>query len=1156
MYKPKENDLQYARLALIERLASPAQVQKAMGLLRKITEAGGTAPPIGEVLMGQNTISAVQHEGLMRRLSEVEGAIADAKGGLHEVPRRLGAYEIIERIGRGGMGAVYKARQLHMDRIVALKILAAHLTRDRKYIRQFIREARAAGQISHPNLVAVHEVGQAGPHFFICMEYVEGRPLSRELLAKSRLAPDEVLRIAAQVASALAAAEKRGIVHRDIKPDNLLLTPRGDVKVADLGLAKRLSDVTSASQSGWGCGTPYYMAPEQARNSSAVDIRADIYALGATLYHLVTGRLAFDAASSVEVLMRAASERLIPPSVVRPDVPAGLSDLIERMMSKAPEGRPQNTAQLLAQIEAVRRNPGRPAECSSSVRRTVRARGAAPGRPAWVIPALQVGAWLLAAAAAALAVYLMAAERKPAFRAAPSLPPGYGAAHLGDADATVRLPDVPAVDTAGEAAAREAIAAAHRFAAVDDQGEMARTLLLCNERMAGAGRLTEALTGARGRLEARLELLAGHDIERRRWLAEQNLRRGRLAEAAAALDGFETAWPGTAAAEALDGERAKLDARIVAAAGEIRTRFAELVEAGRFERAGELLDRASGDGLASWQAWRVSAGELLSTARARAARLSQELRDDSGRVAGLLREADERMLRWDFRGAARSIEEGAAGLSGSTRAAERAALALGRARALLAFVDDLVVRIKAVQPPIEDTAFRDRPEGLVVRGAYPGGLLLGLRDGTGNDSILTWAVLSADERMRLARQVGDRRASGEHHLGMGLLCLTSGQTIEAERYLRSAAQDEAVRERAVRHLRELELLATADEEAAAERLEATVRELLEGAESRRAVGGIGTLLSRFGRTARVGTRRAAVEALLREATRECVTTGPLAGHVSELLPGFLRVEYDFGRAGAADDWAPPPDMQWLRDAAPGDLLVELQLQGEIGGLVLVLEPRVAAGRRAPQPLRLAAAGPAVGEEILPALPGADRDDADEAAGDNDNDAAGAPGRMELSVRGDRLVWVTPVSSGRAPLPREILDGLTRREIEGWRLHVMLPPDGPRLTAAAVECGFSENARRSMSGARREAGRAALARAMALPEPWLQARDLDRVSEAFRDVPEVAAQAELARCRALYEERKGSEVRTAVGRLLALYGEIPEVAAAARGILEGMGSGQK
>jgi serine/threonine protein kinase len=171
-------------MALLERLATPAQVQRALGLLRRITEAGGTAPHIGEILVGQGNISEKQHEKLLGRISEVEGAITDAQSGLHEVPRRLGQYEVLERIGRGGMGAVYKARQLNMDRVVALKILAAHLTRDRKYIKQFIREARAAGQINHPNIVAVHEVGQADGHFFICMEYVQGRPLSRELLAR------------------------------------------------------------------------------------------------------------------------------------------------------------------------------------------------------------------------------------------------------------------------------------------------------------------------------------------------------------------------------------------------------------------------------------------------------------------------------------------------------------------------------------------------------------------------------------------------------------------------------------------------------------------------------------------------------------------------------------------------------------------------------------------------------------------------------------------------------------------------------------------------------------------------------------------------------------------------------------------------------------
>ena len=355
MYKHREPDLLFARMALLERLATPAQIQKAMGMLRRIAQAGGTPPSIGEVLIGEKIITEEQSRGLSARLEEANRAITDAQAGLHEVPRRVGRYELLERIGRGGMGAVYRARQLNMDRVVALKVLAPHLTRDSKYIKQFIREARAAGQINHANIVSVHEVGEADGHFFICMEFVEGRTLSRELLARRRIPALEALDQAAQVAEALAAAEKAGIVHRDIKPDNLIRTPKGRIMVTDLGLAKRLADVTSAGQTGWACGTPYYMAPEQARDSRRVDTRSDIYSLGATLYHLTTGKLPFEGDSSVEVLMRAATDRLVPPAILCPEVPQPLSDLIERMMAREPEGRPQTAVALIGEIAGCRR---------------------------------------------------------------------------------------------------------------------------------------------------------------------------------------------------------------------------------------------------------------------------------------------------------------------------------------------------------------------------------------------------------------------------------------------------------------------------------------------------------------------------------------------------------------------------------------------------------------------------------------------------------------------------------------------------------------------------------------------------------------------------------------------------------------------------------
>lgn len=212
---------------------------------------------------------------------------------LAEVAALFPQLEIISLLGAGGMGAVYKARQPGLDRFVALKILPATNTSGVNFAERFNREARALARLSHPNIVAVHEFGQAGALHYFIMEFVDGANL-RQLEHASRLSPREALQIIPQICDALQYAHDEGVVHRDIKPENVLIDRRGRVKIADFGLAKILGRdgaSTRLTLEGQVMGTPHYMAPEQVERPLSVDHRADIYSLGVVFYEMLTGDL-------------------------------------------------------------------------------------------------------------------------------------------------------------------------------------------------------------------------------------------------------------------------------------------------------------------------------------------------------------------------------------------------------------------------------------------------------------------------------------------------------------------------------------------------------------------------------------------------------------------------------------------------------------------------------------------------------------------------------------------------------------------------------------------------------------------------------------------------------------------------------------------------
>lgn len=277
---------------------------------------------------------------------------APAQAAAPKKTKRLGDYELVGKLGQGAMGSVYLAKQLSQDRMVALKLLPQDLARDEEFLERFRREARAAMRLSHPNIVAAYDVGVADSYHYIAMEYVDGPNMEIVLGKKGRLTEDHLLKVAYDMSLALEEAESHKVVHRDIKPANILFSnSTGAAKLTDLGLASASQGDRRVTMAGFCVGTPFYISPEQARGDRDVDGRADIYSLGATLYHLATGRYPFDGSNPVVVMTKHLNEHPPLPHVREPAVSAYVSALIQKMMAKDPRQRPQNARELRTDIE-------------------------------------------------------------------------------------------------------------------------------------------------------------------------------------------------------------------------------------------------------------------------------------------------------------------------------------------------------------------------------------------------------------------------------------------------------------------------------------------------------------------------------------------------------------------------------------------------------------------------------------------------------------------------------------------------------------------------------------------------------------------------------------------------------------------------------------
>lgn len=267
----------------------------------------------------------------------------------------IGDYRVIRRLGRGGMAEVYLAEQISLKRNVALKVLHADLARDQSYIERFRREAQSAAALVQANIVQIYEVGEVDGHHFIAQEYVAGRNLRQYLGRYGAVEPVMAVNVIRQVAMALQKAGEMNVIHRDIKPENIMLSTKGEVKVADFGLARINDEPTKQglTQVGITMGTPLYMSPEQVEGKR-VDPRSDIYSLGVTAYHMLSGEPPFDGSNALAIALQHIKNHAQPLQDVRPDIPEELVDVVNQMMAKDPDARPSSGNALLKELRKIK----------------------------------------------------------------------------------------------------------------------------------------------------------------------------------------------------------------------------------------------------------------------------------------------------------------------------------------------------------------------------------------------------------------------------------------------------------------------------------------------------------------------------------------------------------------------------------------------------------------------------------------------------------------------------------------------------------------------------------------------------------------------------------------------------------------------------------
>jgi serine/threonine-protein kinase len=329
----------FAAKALDLAYLTREQVRSA---LERLAEKQAQSPEttLADLLVSQGLLTSEQVREVRRELGED--------------PNMIRGFEILEKIGQGGMGVVYRARQMSMRRIVALKVMLRDFARDRTHVERFLREARAAAKLTHPNLVAAFDAGESDGRYYLAMEFVEGTSLRNLIQLKKRLDESLVLKLGRDAALALEKIHAAGLVHRDVKPENLMITPAQTAKLCDFGLARPVAGTdVSLTATGLVVGTPLYCSPEQVRGDKKIDIRSDLYSLGCTLYHALCGRPPFIADTAGNLCYQHLTRDPAPPRSLNPAISESTQGILLKLLKKNPAERYGGPAELRADLEAV-----------------------------------------------------------------------------------------------------------------------------------------------------------------------------------------------------------------------------------------------------------------------------------------------------------------------------------------------------------------------------------------------------------------------------------------------------------------------------------------------------------------------------------------------------------------------------------------------------------------------------------------------------------------------------------------------------------------------------------------------------------------------------------------------------------------------------------
>ena len=338
-------DSQITRIAEERSLVTRAEALEAIERQKQLT-SNGRPRPLGEIMIDLGFLTRTQ-------LSRLQGDSEDSGG---RPAQQIPGYQLRKKVGAGAMAIVYQAKQLSLDRTVAVKVLPKRLSQNPEFVERFYREGKAAAALNHNNIVQAIDVGEAsGFHFFV-MEFVEGNTVYDELAEGKVYTEVEAIQIIRQVAEALRHAHHRGIIHRDVKPKNIMLTRNRVAKLADMGLARAASDVEAAmAEAGRAYGTPYYISPEQIRGEVNVDGRADIYSLGATFFHMVTGRVPFEGPTPSAVMHKHLKEPLTPPDHINMQLTAGCAAAVEKTLAKRRDERYLSCDELIEDLDLLAR---------------------------------------------------------------------------------------------------------------------------------------------------------------------------------------------------------------------------------------------------------------------------------------------------------------------------------------------------------------------------------------------------------------------------------------------------------------------------------------------------------------------------------------------------------------------------------------------------------------------------------------------------------------------------------------------------------------------------------------------------------------------------------------------------------------------------------